>query len=438
MNCAHKLLSRVRIAGLATGARRLKAHYGGSSVRRLFLLPLTGLLLVPVASAASQASEHKEPPLPAKLEERIPVAPLGYRPPGQLYMLARMSFNSLDFVDSNRLLFTFHDSELLTRTNDPPTDDDQMIRATVLGLPDGRVLASSDWRMHDRSRYLWPLGNGRFLVRQGSAFSIADASLSLERWLTFPDHLVAAEVSPDGHLLVSETQYERHTPEEHKKLLNESDSAGIPPPPEDVLISLIDLDSKATLGRLRVESPVVVPVVRSGYVAPEKNKEDDYLLRFVGFSGHETTLGEVASTCTPGEVFLNEKTLMTESCGPNTPDIYLDTWTIDGKKLWNGRRDGHAIWPIFAFAQNGSRFAVELLRVLRPINLDDSLTEEDVKEQMVEVFDVSTGAPLLTVNASPVLTAGQNFALSPDGSHLAVLRDGAIEVYAVPPAPAGK
>jgi hypothetical protein len=50
----------------------------------------------------------------------------------------------------------------------------------------------------------------------------------------------------------------------------------------------------------------------------------------------------------------------------------------------------------------------------------------------VQVFDSATGALLMSTNASPVLTAGQNFALSEDGERLAVLREGAIEIYKVP------
>ena len=41
----------------------------------------------------------------------------------------------------------------------------------------------------------------------------------------------------------------------------------------------------------------------------------------------------------------------------------------------------------------------------------------------------------MSTAASPVLTAGQNFALSDDGERLAVLHDGAIEIYKVPAAP---
>jgi hypothetical protein len=390
---------------------------------------------------ASPPRAHGESVPPATIEAQIPVAPLGYRPPGQLYMLARISSSSLDFIDSKRLLFSFHASTLLRREHASASDDDQMIHAVVLELPSGHVAAAADWRMHDRGRYIWPLDGGRFLVRQGSVYSTVDASLALKSWLTSSSPVLGTEVSPDGHLLVSEDEYERHTPEEHRKLAEEAASAEIDPPREDTLINLIDIDTKATLGRIHVELPVVLPVVHSGYLTPEKGKaDDDYVLQFMTFGGQETTLGDVASTCVPRETFLNDKVIMIESCGPNTEDVFLDAWTVDGKKLWTGRRDGHAVWPTFALAQDGSRFAVGLLRIFHTINLDDSLDDTNVKEQVVQVFDVATGALLLSETASPVLSAGQNFALSPDGSHLAVLHDGAIEVYAVPsvPAPAEK
>jgi hypothetical protein len=49
------------------------------------------------------------------------------------------------------------------------------------------------------------------------------------------------------------------------------------------------------------------------------------------------------------------------------------------------------------------------------------------------VYDTESGKLVLVKDASPVLTAGQNVALSPDGKRFAVLRNGAIEVYDLPP-----
>ena len=90
----------------------------------------------------------------------------------------------------------------------------------------------------------------------------------------------------------------------------------------------------------------------------------------------------------------------------------------------------------FAYSRTGDRYAVSLLPVNHINDLVASLNDEDVREQVVQVFDSATGALLMSTTASPVLTAGQNFALSDDGGHLAVLRQGAIEIYKVPEPPA--
>ena len=384
------------------------------------------------ASVASSA--NKNPP-EAKPEARIPVEPLGYHAPGPLYLLSRMSFGSLDFADSSHLLFTFHETRLLRRVEDPDSsEDDQMIHAVVLSLPDGHVTQSADWLMRDRSRYLWPLGNGRFLLRRRNTYLITDESLKLRALARTPTPLQATEVSPDGRLLVVEDEYERHTPEQHEKLAREAASYGDSPPQEDTQIALMDVDSKTIEAALHVEQPLILPVTSSGYLTVREERENDYVVRFNPFHGQELTLGTVASVCTPRETFLNSQALMIESCGPNSDDIYLDTWSIDGKKLWRGRRDARAVWPTFATAQSGTRFAVGLLQASHSISVADSLIDEDVKQQLVQVFDTETGKLLLSTNASPILSAGQNFALSPSGDRLAVLRNGAIEIYDIPSA----
>lgn len=403
----------------------------------------------------SGSSHRKDSPPPAagQPEERIPVETLGFRPPGSLYLLSGRAFSSLDFVDAHHLLFTFHQPRLMRREPNPGRfDDDQIIKAVILSLPGGTVQASAEWRMHDRWRYLWALGGGKFLVRQKNSYSLTDASLKLHPYIEVPTRVLSTEVSPDGRVLVIEHQYERHTPEEHRKLEAEANEYGEPPPAEDTQITVVNIASREVLAALRTESPINVPITSSGYLgvsrdkdeAHSKNKgagqfDDEFLVRFVPFVGDSVILGRVASTCTPHENFLNQRALVIESCGPKSPDIFLDAWTTDGKKLWNGHRDGHLVWPTFAYSRKGDRFALSVLHISHTIDLLDSLNDEDVREQVVQVFDSATGALLMATNASPILTAGQNFALSEDGERLAVLREGAIEIYHVPsPAAAEK
>ena len=350
-------------------------------------------------------------------------------------MLSGKAFTSLDFIDARHLLFTFRQPRLMRREENPGRfDNDQMIQAVTLELPEGKVQASSEWRMHDRSRYLWPLGGGRFLVRQANTFSLTDASLKLHPYIDVATPVLQTDVSPDGRILVVEHQYERHTAEEHSKLEAQARQYGEPSPNEDTQITVLNIASRQVLAALKTENPIHVPITSTGYVGVAKDKgEDQFLIRFIPFEGDSIVLGRVASTCTPHEEFLSPQALMIESCGPRSPDVYLDAWTTEGKKLWNGQREGHLVWPNFAYARTSGRFAVSLLRVNHYIDLVDSLNDEDVRQQLVQVFDSVTGTLLMETTASPILTAGQNFALSEDGERLAVLREGAIEIYEVPP-----
>jgi hypothetical protein len=391
------------------------------------------LISLALCAPVSGSSHHKDPPGPGP-EERILVGPLGYRPPGALYMLSGRAFSSLDFIDARHLLFTFHQSRLLHREQNPArSDDDQTIQAVVLALPGGQVQASTDWRMHDRFRYLWPLGGGKFLVRVKNSYSITDASLKLHPYIEAATPVSSTEVSPDGRILLVESEFERHTPEQHNRLAAQAEQYGEPPPIEDTQITLVNIASRDVLAALRTESPIHVPLTSNGYVGVARDKgQDEFLVRFIPFAGESQVLGKVASTCTPHENFLNQKDLVIESCGPKSTDTFLDAWTTDGKKLWNAQRDGHLVWPTFAYSRTGDRFAMSLLHVAHTIDLLDSLNDEDVREQMVQVFDSATGTLLMVTNASPILTAGQNFALSDEGDRLAVLREGAIEIYKVP------
>src|SRR6202161_4559837 len=85
-------------------------------------------------------SSHPKDPPGVSPEERFPVGPLGYRPPGPLYMLSGRAFSSLDFIDAHHLLFTFHLPRLMRREPNPDRfEDDQIIQAVILSVPGGTV-----------------------------------------------------------------------------------------------------------------------------------------------------------------------------------------------------------------------------------------------------------------------------------------------------------
>jgi len=107
--------------------------------------------------------------------------------------------------------------------------------------------------------------------------------------------------------------------------------------------------------------------------------------------------------------------------------------------------------PTFAFAPAAGRFALGRTIVSGPFDPELPLPPSMVSGQDVRVYQSYNGKVLLRIDCSPVERAGENFALSPDGLQLAVVREtqvrhpatkyddaytdwqAAVEVYALPP-----
>lgn len=416
-----------------------KRRAWGRSVVALLLLVLSAA----GALAASQKPKQKDAkkasgpgPAPAV---RIAIGPLGYVAPSAAYLSLKLSFNSLNFIDRDHLLFTFHVNTLLPRiTNDPPDDDDQMIRAVVLGIKSGKVLRRAEWRMHDRGRYLWALRDGTFLVRVRNTLYLTDGSLKLRPYLAFTTDLEGVEVSPARGLLMLETK--KVLPP--SKASSEGD-AGLPPSlesPEGVRrtrtqMSLVRPGEREVLGTGEFLTPAYVPLLENGILnVNEEKKPKEWVIERELLDKTTKQVGVVKSSCAPQLVTLSEDVVLAQNCPSGSGSgTDVSALSLQGEVLWQDHWDSKYVWPRFASSEDGSRFAYETLEMNRPIGAMDSFGEADVVAQPVGVFDTKTGNLVLVKNASPVLSAGQNFALSADGRRFAILRNGAIEVYDLPP-----
>jgi hypothetical protein len=83
-------------------------------------------------------------------------------------------------------------------------------------------------------------------------------------------------------------------------------------------------------------------------------------------------------------------------------------------------------WPFYERAANGSRFAMQ--KVTR-------LDEDSPTSGEAEVFDVTTGQRMFAVPIEPLYSTRSTVALAPDGLRVALLRDGALEIFELPPVP---
>jgi hypothetical protein len=116
-------------------------------------------------------------------------------------------------------------------------------------------------------------------------------------------------------------------------------------------------------------------------------------------------------------------------------DRKLVAMSTDGRHLWEQKTPASEGWPRLVMAPNGTRLARETLAFSHPVDASHPLSREDIKGQIVEVFDAANGQIVLTAPANPPLDAGGNVGLSPSGRRVAVLNGGEIQVFDLPAPP---
>jgi hypothetical protein len=144
---------------------------------------------------------------------RIPLEPMGFQSILPEFLLSGDSMLTINFVDDNHLLVTFGLRRLMKRDpDDPPNDDDRTVGAALVELPSAKVVAQTQWRLHDRGQYLWALGHGRFLLRVRDSLTMIAPLAGLPQnafqetpFLHNERHLLAMMVSADDDLLTVET-----------------------------------------------------------------------------------------------------------------------------------------------------------------------------------------------------------------------------------------
>ena len=384
---------------------------------------------------AGPGADRKAPALPEVAPTlRIPVEKLGYLPPAAITLTYRIPASTLNFIDDTHLLFTFHSSGLMRRMpNEPRDDQDQTIRALVLDLkpdkdaegkelPPGHVSERTEWRMHDRNRYLWQLPHGRFLVRSRNTLYEIDRGLHFTPYVRTDTDLTEVDLSADRELLSLQSEVEIED-----KSLPSGDRRGI-------RMSIIQTaDDKLKFTSTNPET-VHLPLIRDGYVGAKQEDRNAWTLMFYPFQGEPRKFAEVQSSCHPQEVPLNGDAVLVTGCTRDSDDHLEQVFTLDGRTLWQQRWSARYVWPNIEHSEDGSRFALASVELSHSIGVLDPVDETTINRQLVGVYDTATGQLRLVKTVAPILTGGQHFALSADGRRFAVLRSGAIEIYDLPPA----
>jgi hypothetical protein len=402
------------------------------------------------ANAPSHGS--KERPLPDRLPEKptappafsIPVDPLGFSAPGEIYLGQRNSLASLDFLDENHLLFTFRVPGLIHReAGDHQWADERQIRAVVLWLPAGTVTAETLWTVHDRVRYLWMLKDGRFLLRDKDGIEEGNAGLQMKPFLHFPGPLLWMEVDPTQQYLVTSSREpapaeqaagDGPTPAPAQTGMTvDGEKANAP----EMVVRILKLDTGKVMLVSRTRSVVHLPINADGYLDSMRGIGDWWTLNLNYFTGGTAAVGRVNSSCPPNFDFVSERELLVTACDQSSGHKLIALQT-DGRRLWEDLTSAQGIWPLLVMAPDGSKVVRETLAVNHAVNAFAPIDSEDIRGQLVRVLDAASGKVVFEAPANPPLDAGGNVAISPSGKRVAVIDAGAIQVFELPAAEASR
>jgi hypothetical protein len=413
------------------------------------------------SSHSDQPKEPKQRPLSDRLPDKpslppvftIPVEPLGFSVPGPIYLGARNSLVSLDFLDENRLLFTFRVPGLMHR--DPgyiEGGEERQIRAVVVALPEGRVESEALWTVHDRVRYLWTLKDGHFLLRDQDGLQEGDAKLELKPLLEFPGPLLWLELDPSQEFMVTNSrepavektsdngdgqktaQLTLNPGDQGKTDARQDDPEKAEARKTDLVLRILRRVSGKVLLVSRVHASIHLPINSDGYLDSLRGNGQQWLVTLNYFSGGSKVLGRVESACPPAFDFVSLREVLVTGC-TGSGERKLVAMDMSGHRLWENWSTASSIWPLVIVAPDGSRLAQETLAATHPVTPFSPLDSEDIKGQLVRVFNAADGKVALEAPASPALDSGGNVAISPSGRHVAVLNAGAIQVFDLPPAP---
>jgi VWFA-related protein len=398
----------------------------------LLLAVATSVLFsISPASLAQHAPSTSSPV--AQPVAHIDLAFLGYAQPSRNERLIGDEPSvSLDFVDSTHLLFTFDRRKLFARLPEcPRSHQDRMIHAAILETPGGKVVREADWYLHDRRRYLWPLGGGRFLLRKLNSLYLVDSNLQEQLLLDSPRDLAWLSVSADGKQVILET---RIAGNDIKQSANDAATSG--KTNTKFALDFFDIDSRTPKQTIGIDKIVHVNTSGNGY-ADVLRKGDLWLVRFGPTPAQRKNVARIRSRCTPDVFYSASNSMLIGRCSTNLSDYSVTAFSLTGRRLWRQHWKAKRFSPAVLHSDDNRRFAVSSFSVpdslpSAPATSDDETDPEIGLQQNIEILETASGDPVQSLVVTPSMVSAQNFSLSPDGMSVAALHNSQIELYDLP------
>ena len=402
------------------------------TARLVASLTLATVLVASVFAAA-------RPPEP----RRIPLGPLGFETVSAKFLAAGSSLLTVHFVDETHVLVTFAVHRLLPRLADcPPEHDDHTIEAVLVDTAHASVVARTEWRLHDHHKYLWSLGHGVFLLRSGAYLATFAPVAQLESGKPFLAHSIlttdrtveAVLLSHDRGLLTLETSARRRSDEGKGSAAEAANERAVQ---LDFFRIHLSGDRWETVkfthaGVAHARNGVILPNDSNGFVSASSQKDGQWAFDFHEYGGKTRELALFDSSCPPHASLVSSGEFVALACVGGTERKLLAAFNLAGDEMWQQQFYRAYEFPVFEFAPMAGRFALSRILTNNTPAGSTPATPEQVYAQNITVYQTDSGKQLLSLELTPVESAGGNFALSEDGLSLAAVRNDVLELYRLP------
>lgn len=359
----------------------------------------------------------------------IAIGPLGYSPRSHKTLYAFDDEEALAWLGPQELLFAFNPHPLINRAGSSQYGAKiRMIRAVLLDPNSRNIVRAVDWQLVDSRQYLWQLDGNRILVHVGNELRVYGAGLEIERRFPLAGPLAFVRIAPNGELMAVATLRERHSPDLHAELVENAFGE----PEEDVDVLILDKEFK-TLGSASTTSGLLpLTLLNEGQVRLLAQPKMWYRLAMTTWDNKTVTLARFNSICSPQLSSVAPNLLFLLSCNVSTGDTEYRVLQADGKLLLRGNAGPREVGQ-HALGNNRNRtFAVKVVHAARNLSPGQEFQGADLDSAEVRVYRAADGKRVLAVRVKEPATSHSSYALSADGSQLAVLSQSQIKFFPVP------
>jgi hypothetical protein len=343
----------------------------------------------------------------------------GMKPEGDREELQLEQSTTVHFVSNTEVLVTFPTHELLRHSGDErPTDNPQQVRAVLFNIETRSVDRMEHWIIDDHNAYVWPFGSN-LLVHQGRFLRIYGPGLQELASLPLDLPLASLRGSPDGeHLLVGEL-HELHSSEDHLMLVDTLAHG----PEEEVQWSLLDRNLKR-IKRLGTSSNFVPTPILLDDSMIELRKgggPEWFLVGKAWDSNSDRQLGSLRSACFPVLDNVSPDLVAATTCDTSGKAMHTFLTRKNGSPVIDQTSTRQDLPAYVAGSSASARVALMLTRAEENWDQGRLFRFSMIKTQRIEVFGSEDGSLLASIPLPAAEHSSNAFALSPNGSMLALV-----------------